>query len=69
MAAMRRVMLKIRAELGKMRLTQREEQKKLEAAEIEKDADFENLPTQFCTLCRLQYRVRPGDIRIEGRDG
>ncbi|XP_043231724.1 glutamic acid-rich protein-like [Amphibalanus amphitrite] len=65
MAAMRRLLMKVRAELGKMRLAQREEQKKLEAAEIEKDPEFENQQTQFCTLCRLQYREIEGVIHSE----
>ncbi|XP_037082677.1 uncharacterized protein LOC119103311 [Pollicipes pollicipes] len=61
MDAMRRVLMRIRGELGKMRLAQREEQKELEAKEAAKDPEaFDKLPTQFCTLCRLQFKCTEG---------
>jgi len=66
MAAMRKVLMKIRAELGKIRLSQREAQKELEGQEAVRDPEaFEALASQYCTLCRLSYKEVEGVVHNE----
>lgn len=60
LAAMRRVMTRVRTELTRMRLAQREHQTEMEDEQKKVSPDFGDKPQLECTLCKLQYREIDG---------